>query len=180
MTTNAPDDDEELRATAENPPTPESSPRQKSPDNPTLIEQLGNNGNANANKTGAQTAPKDESPDANPGENTSESGLQGWLPDDSDTDDGRTGILSTYTEVHALVLGLSAGVFAAQTGRFDEIAAIVGAGAAGNRAQISVPEKYRIQAKKELPYFVAGCAVGFVGARADALAGIEIGMGIGV
>lgn len=183
MTTNAPNDDDELEATAENPPTPESSPRQNAPDNPTLINQLGNNGNAN--KTGSQTDPKDESPDANPGADGPDNQLLDGniMPDDSDTDDnGRIGLLSTRTKIHAVVIGITAGAHWGLTGDMQLINDVVGVGILGDRARQAnkLPQKYIDQAKEELPYFIGGCIIGYIGARADALAGIEIGMGIGV
>lgn len=99
------------------------------------------------------------------------------LPEGSDTNDtdGRTGVLSTYVEWHALVLGLSAGAIAAQSGRLDEIVTIIGAGAAGSRAQLGLPDKYRDQARKELPYFIAGVILGIGAARSDMLVDIPLG-----
>lgn len=99
------------------------------------------------------------------------------LPEQSDTNDtdGRTGVLSTYVEWHALVLGLSAGAIAAQSGRLDEIGAIIGAGAAGSRAQLGLPDKYRDQARKELPYFIAGVVIGVGATRSDMLVDIPLG-----
>lgn len=103
--------------------------------------------------------------------------LEWLLPNSSDSDgDGRTGILSTYVEWHALVLGLSAGAIAAQSGRFDTIATVIGAGAVGSRAQMGLPDKYRDQARKELPYFIAGVVIGFGAARSDLLAGMGVGV----
>lgn len=88
------------------------------------------------------------------------------LPDDSDTDnDGRTGFLSTYVEWHALVIGIAVGTVALRTGQFELIMAIVGAGAVGSRAQLGLPEKYLDQAKSELPYFIAGVVIAFVGTQ---------------
>lgn len=121
---------------------------------------------------------EDQSSGTNPQSSTSEHLLPDgfdWAPDDSDTDnDGRTGLLSTRIEVHALVLGIAAGTFVAQTGRFDEIAAIIGAGAGSSRAQLGLPDKYLTQAKKELPYFIGGVLIGFAGSRYGALAGIGV------
>lgn len=97
--------------------------------------------------------------------------LEWLLPNESDADgEGRTGVLSTYVEWHALVLGVSAGAIAAQSGRLDEIGAIVGAGVAGSRAQMGLPDKYRNQARKELPYFIAGVVIGFGATRSDLIA----------
>lgn len=146
MTKNAPDDTDELQATAENPPTPDSHPSDDAPDDPTRLKrrdqfdsELGNNGNKHRTDGG------------------------GLLPDDSDTDnDGRTGVLSTYVEWHALVIGLALGTIAVQTGDLTIIAAIIGAGAAGSRAQLGLPDKYIDQAKQELPYFIAGTILGFL------------------
>lgn len=103
--------------------------------------------------------------------------LEWLLPHESDMDGvGRTGILSTYVEWHALILGMSVGTIAAQSGRFDTITTIIGAGAAGSRAQLDLPEKYRDQARKELPYFIGGVVVGFGLVRSDLLAGMGAGV----
>jgi hypothetical protein len=103
--------------------------------------------------------------------------LQWLMPDDSDTDnDGRTGLLSTRVEWHALILGGTVGTMAAHSGDFSTVAAIVGAGAAGSRAQVGLPDEYVQQAKKELPYFAAGVLIGYVAVRYDVLAGTGIGV----
>lgn len=141
MTKNAPDDRDELEQTATNPPTPEDNPLSKAPNPVETVTQAD--------------------------DTRSDSDRLQWLrPDDSDSDgDGRTGVLSTYVEVHALVLGLSVGAMAAQSGDFSTVAAIVGAGAAGSRAQVGLPEKYVDQAKSELPYFIFGAGLGFLGVK---------------
>lgn len=104
-----------------------------------------------------------------------------WImPDDSDTDnDGRTGLLSTYTEAHAVVLGITAGAHFALAGEAQLITDVIGIGTAGDRARQAnrLPDKYREQAKEELPYFLAAVLIGYVGARTDALN--SLGMGIG-
>lgn len=92
--------------------------------------------------------------------------LGSFMPDDSDSDgEGRTGVLSTYVEWHALVVGLAVGTLAVQTGQFEVIAAIVGAGAAGSRLQLGLPDKYIEQVKTELPYFIFGVGVAVGGVQ---------------
>jgi hypothetical protein len=103
-----------------------------------------------------------------------------WLlPDDSDTDgDGRTGFLSTYTEVHALVFGVTAGAHFALSGEAQLINDVVGLATLGDRTRQAkkLDGKYREQAKEELPHFIAGVAIGYIGARSDVLAGTGIGV----
>lgn len=147
MTKNAPDNTDELEATAENPPTPESHPRDSAPDDPTRLKrrdhyesELGDNGN----KPRTDGGPRD----ANPGNDANTSPL--------------STLLNTPVEIHALVIGAAIGVMAARTGDFNAIAAIVGAGALGSRAQLGLSEKYLAQAKAELPYAIAGIAIGYV------------------
>ena len=146
MTKNAPDDTEELQATAENPPTPDTQPRTDALDDPTRLkrrdrhdDELGNNGNKHRTDGGSR--------DVEPGV------------------EGRTNLLKTLLdrpeEVHALVVGIAAGALAAQ-GDFNAVAAIVGAGALGSRLQIGLPDKYLQQAKAEAPYALAGIAIGYV------------------
>lgn len=92
--------------------------------------------------------------------------LDSLMPDDSDTDnDGRTGLLSTRIEVHALVIGMMIGVTLPAAGLVEYIAAVVGGGAVGSRFQKTIPKKYVEQVKAELPYFIAGVVIGYVGAR---------------
>lgn len=110
---------------------------------------------------------------------TDDSGLSDVLPDDSDKDgDGRTGVLSTRTEVHALVIGVTVGAHVALTGDMQLINDIAGIGIAGDRARQAkkIPEKYQEQAKEELPYFMAGVGIGYGLARADAIAGLNLGV----
>lgn len=103
-----------------------------------------------------------------------------WLlPDDSDKDgDGRTGLLSTRTEVHALVIGVTAGAHFGLSGDTQLLTDILGLGVVSDRARRAqrIPQKYRNQAKQEMPYFVVGVAIGTGMTRANALA--ELGVGV--
>lgn len=146
MTKNAPDDRDELKATAENPPTPESHPRTDAPDDPTRLErrdeydsELGQNGNKHRTDGG--------SPDATPG------------------DEGQTSPLETLfsepEEVHAFVLGVAAGSYVTAPELIKQIAALAGLGVVGSRLQKGFDD-YKQQARAELPYFIAGALVGYV------------------
>lgn len=124
-----------------------------------------------------------QSPDSNPWGGTSEDLLpDGWdwaLPDDSDTDgEGRTGFLSTRTEVHALVLGMTAGGHFGLSGDAQMLNDILGLGVGSDRARRAqhMPEKYQDQAKQEMPYFVLGVAVGYGLTRANVIT--ELGVGV--
>lgn len=125
----------------------------------------------------------DRSPDAKPGGNNGETGFQDGieelLPDDSDTDgDGRTGVLSTRTEVHALVLGVTAGAHFRLSGDMQLINDVIGIAVAGDRARHAkvFPEKFIDQAKEELPYFLAGMAIGYAATRTNALSILGVGV----
>lgn len=93
--------------------------------------------------------------------------------------DGRKGLFKTLLdrprEVHAIVVGGAIGAMAAQTGDFSTIAAIIGAGALGSRAQLGLPETYLKQAKAELPYAIAGIVIGYALVRfGPGLAGVGV------
>lgn len=144
MTKNAPDDRDELRATAENPPTPESHPRKSTPDDPTRLarrdqydDELGKNGNKHRTDGGT--------PDVNP------------------ESDGQTSLLETLfsepEEVHSFVLGLAAGTYVTAPELVKQIAALAGLGVAGSRFQKGVSD-YKQEAKQEMPYFIAGAFIG--------------------
>lgn len=102
-----------------------------------------------------------------------------WLlPEQSDKHDtdGRTGVLSTRTEVHAIVIGGTVGAHWALTGDMQLLNDIVGIGIAGDRARQAqkIPEKYQDQAKEEFPYFAAGLLLGFGAARSDLITGVGV------
>lgn len=101
--------------------------------------------------------------------------FQSLAPDDSDTDnDGRTGVLSTYVEFHALIIGLFLGYIAARNGDVSVLLAVVGGAAAGSRAQLGIPEKYITQAKKELPYTIFGFGATYFTVVSDVSHGLLI------
>lgn len=103
--------------------------------------------------------------------------VEWWLPDDSDHDGrGRIGLLSTYTEVHALVLGLTAGAHFVLSGDAQLINDVLGIAIAGDRVRRArlFSETYREQATAELPYFVAGVAIGYGLARSNVFAGLGV------
>lgn len=77
------------------------------------------------------------------------------------TDSGRKGILSTYEEIHAAVIGLMVGIAIPAAGLAEVLAALAGAGTIGSRVQRTVPKKYIEQAKRELPHLIGGVIVGW-------------------
>lgn len=106
------------------------------------------------------------SQDATPGVETGKTPFQ-WrrlLPDDSDTDgDGRTGFLSTRTELHVLIAGIAAGIAASAIG-LSALAGLFGAivGLDGiNRMTNKVTEQMR----HEPWYAIVGVGVGWILAR---------------
>lgn len=167
MTKNAPDDRDELRATAENPPTPESHPRTDAPDDSTRLKrrdhydsELGKNGNKH--RTNGLPETDGGSQDTNPG------------------NDGQTSPLSTLfsepEEVHAFVLGFAASSYVTAPEIVKQISALAGIGVAGSRLQKGFDD-YKAQARAELPYFIAGAILGFVVFK---LSPRLSGMGLGV
>lgn len=77
-------------------------------------------------------------------------------------EDGRKGFLSTYEEVHAVVLGIMIGLTFSSGGIVQYLSTLASAGVAGSRYQKGVPTKYSTQIKRELPHFVGGVVVGYV------------------
>lgn len=93
------------------------------------------------------------------------------LPDENDEDGGRTGALSTRTEVHAFAIGITGGAHFGLSGDTQLINDVVGVGLLGDRARRAnaFPKQYIEQAKEELPHFLAGFVVGYAGTKTDIL-----------
>lgn len=116
------------------------------------------------------------------------SGLRAWMrwlaPHESDEDgDGRTGILSTHTEVHAFALGYTAGAHFGLTGDAQLINDVAGFALLGDRVRRAnaFPARYLEQAQEELPHFLGGVAVGIVATRTGAISMLpEVGSVFGV
>lgn len=91
------------------------------------------------------------------------------LPDETDEDGGRTGVLSTRTEVHAVALGITAGSHFGLSGDAQLINDVVGVGILGDRVRRAnaFPERYLEQAQEELPHFLGGVLVGYVATRVE-------------
>lgn len=106
-------------------------------------------------------------------------GTERWLPDDSDTDgEGRTGFLSTHTEVHAFVVGVLSGIAAGSTGEVQLASSGIAILTGGDRIRLArkIPEKYREQALEEFPTFLAGVGIGYVVARLNAIGALGVGV----
>lgn len=90
-------------------------------------------------------------------------GIDYYLPDESDEDGkGRTGILSTYVEWHALGIGVAVGMHSATSGDLQTLSEIMGLVTAGSRIRKGLPDKYAKQVAAELPHFILGVVTGYV------------------
>lgn len=86
----------------------------------------------------------------------------GYLPTgEFESDTERDGILSYAVEVHATVIGLSAGVAAASAGDMQLVMALVAIALGVGRAQQQFSESVREQVVKEPAYALAGVAIGW-------------------
>lgn len=113
---------------------------------------------------------EDGNPNAQPSESTSSwqqwyrrlQPLLGYLPTgEYEEDTERDGILSYAVEVHATVIGLSAGVAAATAGDMQLVMALVAIALGVGRAQQQFSESVREQVVKEPAYALAGAAIGY-------------------
>lgn len=116
---------------------------------------------------------KGQTSDASPQGSTGEDGrpdeLDWLLPDDSDEDGGRSGLLSTRSEVLGFAVGITAGGHLGLSGDAQLINDVVGLSILGDRARRAnkLPQKHIEQAKEELPHFVAGVVVGYAATKTD-------------
>lgn len=160
MTKNAPDDRDELRATAEDPPTPESHPPQTTMDDPTRLARR-------------------DTFDSELGQNANKQPTDDDTPETDAESDGHVSPLDTLfsepEEVHAFALGLAAGSFVTAPELVKQIAALAGIGIAGSRLQKGFDD-YKAQARAELPYFIAGALGGYLLGRVGPQL-VELGLG---